>query len=529
MKHSKSRFLVVFLLLLPVLVFAGGQTQAKAAEKPFKVLRVAITDAIRTNDPAMVRHRNSQTLMRQWTDGMLNTLPDGSQLPDLATSIKEIDNLTWEFRIREDVYFHNGDKVTIDDFIWNLTRQGVKGGMEGKDSPRMGNVGEMTKLEKLDDYSMRIHLGNPNINPRTFYNWDVHPKKYWEQVGMEGFLKQPIGCGPFKWVEGDFTTQIVLDRYENYHGGLADQPGDVDRIPAVDRVIFLVVPDANTRVAALLAGEVDIIQAVPPDAVKLLQDNPNTKVVGQRGTTMQNLVFNTNKAPFNDKRVRQAVAYAIDVQKIIDFQLLGFAENIKGLPFLTPRLDSPFYRAFDDIKTAYAYNVTQAKALLREAGYPNGFSTVIDTISGYSETAQAIAQMLTDVGIQATVRIWESGVITEEFKKGARDLFLYQISDSSRSPYGSLTSQVTKGGTLNYGNYSNPAFEELFWPARYQEFNASQEVIGWYKKAFAMLIDDLPFISLFVPEILEATRSNVKNYYPHDAGRMLLYKVDIAP
>ena len=89
------------------------------------------------------------------------------------------------------------------------------------------------------------------------------PKKYFEEVGVERFMKHPIGVVPFKWVEGDIATQVVLERYENYYGGAKELPGEVDRIPALDRVIFIPIPEHTTRVSALLTGEADIITNVP--------------------------------------------------------------------------------------------------------------------------------------------------------------------------------------------------------------------------------------------------------------------------
>jgi len=526
-----------FVLAIIVLGAYAEENEDGAQESELKTIVVAIEDPLRTMDPHNYRHRETQAVIRNWTDGLMCTMPDNSLFLDLAESITFLDPLTTQVKIREDVYFHNGDHMTADDYVFCLTRTATPGGLEGQDSPRINNVGLMESVEKVDDYTFNIHWGNEGEQAvwGNYYNMDVIPKKYFEEVGVEGFVKHPIGVGPFKWVEGDLNSQVVLERNENYYGGCPELPGEVDRVPALDRVIFRYIAEPTTRVAALLSGEVDIIQHVPIDSVKLIQSNPDTKVLGSEGTSIVHIIFNVNKAPFDDKRVRQAVAYAIDVDMIVENLLMGFATPRNGRPYMSPLQSARmFLGAWDDVQSPYdLHDLEKARELLAEAGYPNGFSTIIDTTAPYSEQAQVIAQMLSDVDIDTTVRLWEPGVLAEEFKKGERDMFLTSRGDSTKSPWGWIGGGlVTDRPALNYGNYSNPKVDEL-WDTAFNMvgdmFNdpPDLELNEMFIEMFEVIMDDLPVFTLYVPDVIEACRSNVKNFYPHVAGKLNMHKVDI--
>jgi len=523
MNLKRRMFFVVLLvfLLMSIMVLASF---SGFAETKLKTITVGLGTDIPTIDPHNHRNRAAQTVARNWTDGLQQTLPDGSHVLDLAESITQLDELTYEIKIKQGVTFHNGDPMTADDVVFTIKRLTYEGGMEGETSPRKAITSpKMESVEKIDDYTVMVHLSSPYDMSRRWYNVEIIPQKYFEEVGREGFVAHPIGVGPFKWVEGDTANQVVLERFENYHGGPAELPGEVDRVPAIDRAIFKFILEPSTRVSALIAGDVDIIQAVPYDSVKLLEDNPDTVVKTSEGTNTVLLQLNTSKAPLDDKRVRQALAYAIDYDLIVEKQLLGYSTPRYCLPFMDPYMGDSGHGQFNDIQSPYHYDPEKARALLKEAGV-SGFSLTIDTWHEFPEQAQVIAQMWGDIGVDTNVRVWELGTIGPTFLEGGRDVYMTRIGNGSKA-LSWASKWVGAGASKNYSFFDNPAYDDLV--DRAMEMGDSPERNSLWKQVFEIILDEVPMICIHQPQVVEACRANVKNFYPHNAGRVNLHRVDI--
>lgn len=530
---KKLHFLLVFLAISFLICYvpgaSGQESPGKGKAKPpgktaLKILTVALNSKPISVDPANHRHRNTQTLVRNWTDGLLQRLSDGRDFMDVAKSITAIDPKTYEFKVRQGITFHNGDPLTADDVVFSFKRLALKGGMEGKTSPRATLIGPVETVEKIDDYTVIVKLREaPNSfeQSRRWYNVEMMPKKYFEAVGIEGFLKKPIGCGPFKWVEGDLSTQVVLERYENYNGGAPEIPGNVARIPALDRVIFKFIPESTTRVAALLAGEVDIIQNVPLDTIPMLKSNPNIRVVGAEGTNFIYMAFNTTRPPFNDKRVRQAIAYAINYDAICKQLLLGYSTPLYGRPIMESLPGTPGYGQFRNLK-GFNYSPEKAKALLKEAG-ATGTVTVIDTYGDYVEQAQVVAQMLDAVGLKTSVRVWDFAVLRDAVMKRERQIF-FGIFGANRYPT-NIEHLVKTGAPNNYSMYSNSKLDDLLNRAEKMEDSPKRNAL--ITEALKLVLDEMPVLQIHNPYEVEAIRSHVKNFFPSVVGRVNLHRVDL--
>lgn len=385
--------------------------------------------------------------------------------------------------------------------------------------------GPVDAVEKIDDYTIIVKLYkdvNTFQQSKRWYNIEMKPKKYFEAVGLEEYLKKPIGCGPFKWVEGDLSTQVVLERYENYYGGASEIPGNVSRVPALDRVIFKFIPENATRVASLLAGEVDIIQNVPIDSIPLHKKDPNVRVVDAEGTTTRFLAFNTKRPPFNDNRVRRAIAHAIDYEAISKHLFLGYSTPMYGKPVMEPYPGDPGHGRFGSIK-GFDYSPEKAKALLKEAG-ATGLNAVIDSYGDYVEEAQAVSQMLNAVGLQTSVRVWDYAVLLAAMKKGERQLYYATWGNATRGPHG-IQGLVKTGQPQNYFSYSNPNLDDLLTKAEFME--DSPERNATFIEAFQILLDEMPVLYVHTPEAVEVARNHVKNFYPSAVGRVILHRVDI--
>jgi peptide/nickel transport system substrate-binding protein len=519
--------LVCFLLgfMVPAVCAVGDEEIAQ--ETGFKTIRVAMIARPAPLDPSNYRSAASQNIIRLFTSGLYMWLHDGSRVPDLTEPFTIIDPLTCEIEVRKGIYFHNGDPLTADDVIFTLTRMGIEGALEdGKTSSRRPiATGEVIAIEKIDDYKLRVKFEKPitGLQYENLKILEVMPKRYFEDVGLEGYLEHPIGVGPFKWVEGDIIEGVVLERYENYHGGHPGLLGEVDRVPTLDRVIIKYVLEPTTRVAGLMARDFDIIQGVPVDSIPLLEANPAIEVASTMGRIVRTLHFNVTKAPFNDKRVRKAIAYAINYNLIINQLYSGYSDPMLGRPFLEPFPGQAGFKREVIEHLLYEYNPEKSKTLLTEAGV-SGLSIIIDTNVGLSEEAQVIAQMLGDIGIDASVRVWEPAVIMEEFKKGTRDIYLHDIGQSGRSPEGTYSSAGT-GGVFNYSGYSNPTYDDLMEKAIPMEDGPERQAL--FMEAYEIFMDEIPSLWMHTPDIVEAYRSNVKNFIPHPLGRLKLHRVDI--
>jgi peptide/nickel transport system substrate-binding protein len=183
-------------------------------------------------------------------------------------------------------------------------------------------------------------------------HFQIVPKAYMEKVGVDGFKKAPIGSGPFQYERGSLDSQIVLKRFDGYWGGPAK----------LAQVVFRMMPEPSTRVAALLSGEVQIIQAVPPDLVARLQSAPNVSVKMAEGTRAYQIELNNKVAPFNDVRVRQALNLAVDWDSILKNIYQGDGQRLA-----TAFLPSGF--GYDASLKPYPYDPARAKELLQQAGY----------------------------------------------------------------------------------------------------------------------------------------------------------------
>jgi len=273
----------------------------------------------------------------------------------LATDWRAIDDLTFEFDLREGVTFHNGEPLTADDVVFTFDRILTEGGVDGQTSPRAGLIGPLSHVEKVDDYTVRF------VYQETFpqalvlqglTHFQIVPKDHLEEVGVAAFMEQPIGSGPFRWVQGELDSQIRLERYDGYWAGT----------PPLQTVVFRMMPEPSTRIAALLAGEVHIIHAVPPDLVDRIDSVPGVSVHTGLGTRSAQVELNNRVPPFNDRNIRLALNYAIDWDSILDNIYQGYADRLA-----TAFLPSGF--GFAEDLEPFPYDPERAKELLQEAGY----------------------------------------------------------------------------------------------------------------------------------------------------------------
>lgn len=316
-------------------------------------------DRILSLDPANYRDRDTETVIRNIFDGLVTRTPDGEVVPETAESWTQPDPKTYVFKLRPGIKFHNGEALDADDVVFTFERILSPTAIDGKQSPRLGLLGPLEKVEKVDPLTVRFSLKTPSpVFLQLLVHTQIVPKDYVSRVGAKGLNEHPVGAGPFRFVSGRLDSQVTLERFDGYYGGSPRQPPVGP--PSLKRAVFRMVPEAATRIAALVAGEVHIITEVPPDAIADLKSKAGVQVQVAKGTRLYMIELNNQKIA--DARVRQALNHAVNWDEILSQLYKGYAHRVA-----TALLPSGL--GYNPDLQPFAYDPAKAKALLKEAGY----------------------------------------------------------------------------------------------------------------------------------------------------------------
>lgn len=376
---------------------------AKPAEKPAGPAEwvVAITEEATSVEAGTADSANGTILaLRHIYEPLASYEGNPFKLtPRLAESWTVKDDSLWDFKIRQGVKFHDGSPVTATDVKYSLDLY-----REDK-SPRKANTVDIKNVEVVDSQTVRITTDGPR--PGLMANLSllvIMPREARERMGAQAFGQQPIGSGPFKFVEFVRGQRLVLEANPDYWRGRVEP----------SRLIFRPIADPATRVAELKTGGVQIIQSPPLAQAKQLQEG-NTELQLLKGGRLIIHPFNTTKKPFDDVRVRKAVNLAVDREAILKNVLEGYGELLHG-PFASA------WMGYDPELKPYPYNPAEARKLLAEAGYPGGFETVFNISSGAflkdREIAEVVASQLGEVGIKVRLVPTERAKLQSDWLNG---------------------------------------------------------------------------------------------------------------
>jgi peptide/nickel transport system substrate-binding protein len=378
-------------------------------------------------------------------DAVVKPMPDNPMAPCLAQSFAASeDGLSYEFVLRDNAKFHNGEPVTAEDVKFSFER--YRGASHDSIKDRVAAV------ETPDPGRVRFRLKTPWSDFLTFYaiasgaGWVV-PKKYVEQVGDEGFKKAPVGAGPYKFVSFTPGVELVFEAFDQYWR----------KTPSVKRLVFKVIPDETTRLAALQRGEIDILYSIRGELAEEVKRTPGLtlKPVVPQGPWW--LCFPEQcdpKSPWHDERVRRAAGLAIDRKGINDAITLGYSK-ITGS--IIPYTFEYFWQPPEPV-----YDPAKAKQLLADAGYASGFDAGEHYVdSSYSNFGEAVLDNLLTVGIRAKLRPLERAAFFEGY---SNQKFKTGIVQAASAAFGNaatrLAAFVVKGGPYAYG--SDPEIDALF-------------------------------------------------------------------
>lgn len=354
--------------------------------------------------------------------------------PQLATSWKWVDDTTLDMELRQGVKFHNGEPFDADDVVYTLNFVSKP---ENK-VVTQSNVNWIASAEKLDAYKVRIKLKAPFPAAIEYLSGPLamFPNEYYAKVGPQGMNAAPVGTGPYKVAEHVLGKSVKLLRNADFW---KDSPKGQ---PKIDRVDIRFVPDRQTQLAGLMAGEVDFIMNVPPDQAEQLKAVPTVEV--KSGETMRIVFLNFNtldstpQPALRDIRVRQALQHAIDREAMVK-ELVG--EGARTLDVMC----YPSQFGCSDAKAKkIAYDPAKAKALLAEAGFPNGFDV---DLFAYRERPQSEAMInyLRAVGVKANLRFMQYAAMREQ-ARGGKAALLHQTWGSFSVNDVSASTPVYFGG-----------------------------------------------------------------------------------
>jgi peptide/nickel transport system substrate-binding protein len=378
-------------------------------------------------------------------DALVKPMPAGENTPSLAESwTVSKDGLVYEFVLRKNAKFHNGDPVTADDVKFSFER--YKGAAAKLLKDRVRDV------EIVDAGRVRFHLREAWPDFMTFYGtsatgaaWIV-PRKYVEKVGDDGFKKAPIGAGPYRVVSFNPGVDLVMEAFEGYWR----------KVPSVKRLVFRSMPDETTRAAALKAGDVDISYLLSGPTAQEIKRTPGLRLAAAMppGVTFLDLPEQWDpKSPWHDKRVRIAAGHALDRNALNQAETLGLSRPTGGL---IPRV-LDFARAYDPP----AYDPARAKKLLAEAGYPNGFDAGdLTPFPPYFSLAEAIGGYLQAVGIRTRLRTMERAAFLTAWREHKIKGVIMGLGAPAGNAATRIEVYVTKGGIYSSGEV--PEIEALF-------------------------------------------------------------------
>ena len=483
---------------------------------PATKLLIAMGQEPNTMDPSACWAGSADyQVSENYAEYLIDSEPSGELKPGLATAWKiSPDGKVIDFTLRKDVKFHSGDLLTAKDVQFSFERG------RAINSTVKTRLSLVEKLEIVDDYHFKVYFKAPDISFLPYRGGGVMivSKSYFDRVGEDKFAKEPAGTGPYKLVRYQQGEYADIERFEGYWG----------EKPSIREARFYFVPEDVTRSAKLQAKEVDFISTCPFPLVKNFEKSPDFKVVKLSvGHPTVSVAFSPQNpnVPWRDKRVRMAMAYAINWKAIVDNVLMGIPDHFAYL--------APFEVGYDPNLKPYPYDPKKAKEFLSQAGYPNGFEfTLYYPVTGrvpmLKEVAEAIASYFEAAGIKTKLEAIEWAAYLDRYRK-ARTPESVWVSLHTHGRAGgadpSTTMQLhfTKDG--GFSLYTHPELEKLVVEAKSTMNDAKRaEVI---KKATRLIDDEVASIPIFNNVSVYVMKKNIDFKPLLGRGQDLIHVRDI--
>jgi peptide/nickel transport system substrate-binding protein len=491
--------------------------EVEAPREPTGSLIVALPLDPNSLNPPNTAERMAENVSNQIFDALLAVDIELNELsPALATEweVSE-DGLQYSFTLREGVTFHDGTPFNAEDVVATF---------EAGADPANAYFDEYqgVTVEVVDDYHIVLVREEPDVVfERLLAETPIISAEQFAEGGNQAIEDFPIGTGPFKFVEWVKGNRIVLEANPDYW---------IEGLPLIAEVIFRPIPESSTRLAAIQTGEVHIVNRLSSDEAQQLLGVSGVQVIRYPVDRVYYIAFNNLTTgvglPTEDPLVRQAMNYAVDREAIIDGLFDGFADLATGMI-------TPANLGFDETVEPFPYDPDRARELLTEAGYSNGFeigmACPIGAYTTFEEVCQAVAGYLEEVGITMAggeVEFMETGVYWDlEANKELPALFGDSWSASEGEAYPRLFGSLG-GMDASYSAWSDPEIDDYL--QQISETFDREARAALYAELQQYMMDNPPFIYLYVPNSFEAIQDAVQGYLPNAVEAYFLKDVFLA-
>lgn len=496
----------LFFLLIIIVILSGctsesssGESESgKDNEKPVTEKEDKDTLMIGLDDdpPQLDPHRSSAAVDRQVFQSLYNTLIDINEnlefVPELAKKWEVSDDgKTYTFELQEGVVFQDGTPFNAKAVKFNFERM-----LDPKlASPRKSEINLVTEVKAVDEYTVKVTLERPYA-PFLSVLTDragmmVSPTAV-KESGKD-FPNNPVGTGPYKFDERVQQDFIKLTRFEDYW----------TEKPEIKNVVYKPYPDGNSRVTNLISGKLDIVNQIPFKDIDKVKDASNLNVSVKDGLGFQGLMLNTDKPPFDNKKVRQALNYVIDREAIAK---VVYHNGVT--PAVSPFPPSSWAHP-DDLEVPEA-DIEKAEKLIKESGQSNiSFTLKITPKPEEKQIGQMLQSMLGQIGIKVEIEMVEFGTLLEQMR--SHDYDALRIGWSGRTdPDGNTYSWFSKDGSLNEMSYSNSNVDELLSKARTTSEREKRKAL--YGEVAQILWEDAPYIFIFHEKNIKPMKKYVEGY-----------------
>ena len=477
----------VFIILMLVLIFPAPWASAATPQKGGS-LTICVGDEPPGLDPtASASAAIDRVVYANIMEGLIKVDRNGQFVPGLATNWNASpDGKVYMFYLRQGVTFHNGEPFNAQVAKWNLERSAAEGTKNAH--PEFFRVIE--KIETPDDNTLKLTL--KVVDALFIVHMAEGDAVMLPMKGFENTAAAPIGTGPFKfakWKRGDSVEMVRNEKYWN------------PQLPYLDKVTYRFIKDVSAQVAALKAGDVDIIGwLLAPEMAADIAKDKRFKVFAGASTSEVIMSINNKAKPFDNKLVRQAMAYAIDRQTVIDLVMSGYGTVIGShWPPVTP-----YYK---DMTGRFPYNLQKAKELMAKAGYPNGFEATIKlpAIYAYAQRAgEVIADMLGQIGIKLKIEVVEWGYWLDRIFK-QKDFELSMIGHAEAWDIGIYANPNY------YFQYDSQEFRDAYDKALKAPNNA--EKVKWFGRCQEIVTEDAVNGFLFLTPALSAMKVELMGWW----------------
>ena len=490
---------------------AEAKTEEKAGEKAEEAevpadaetsdtLTIAVASDMTSMDPHVGKEISAVVVTNNIFATLLAKDENGEIIPYIAESWEQVDDTTIDFKIREDITFHDGSKLTAEDVAYSLNR--------AINSAYVAYIIDYaSEAEVLDEYNVRLHLKAPFLGALvnlTVPFTAIVPKAVVE-ADPDGFLEHPIGCGPYEFVEWSHGNYCKIKAYDDYFLGKAK----------TENITFRIIPEAAQRTIALENGEVDLVYDFAVNDISIVESNENLQLYQNESVTTWYLALNTQDPVLSDVRVRQAIAKAINVQEIIDSVLYGAGSPANSLipPSVIgyPGDDMPYYEQ----------DIEGAKALLAEAGYADGLDLELAVMEDVTRVAvcQVIQNQLSKIGVNLSLNVCDPSTYTFRANDGEfQMMFFFWICAAGHGDYQqySLLHSSQQGAAGNRSFYANEEADEYIMNAR-QTMDEAVAVEN-YRKLEAIVDEEVPCVELLYTTLNVGATKNVIDFQMDRAG-----------